>query len=174
MAYLLSIVITALIASSIVAGENLLSCGQANYYPSQYTCFDDNFLCPIVNGDRYVRCGPACYSAKQYSCATTTLQPISAGAQNCSATLFDPTEYVCLDGYYLCAVNNGTATFRCGEECYDPSKFGCAIGQLYPIGTTPPTCVSEYGDPNYCNYNGCNEAPCCAGLWDSADKCRPF
>ncbi|KAF8202620.1 carbohydrate binding-domain-containing protein [Mycena galopus ATCC 62051] len=174
----LSVALTAIITFSVVAAENLLQCGESQYYPSQYTCFDDDFLCPMVNGDRYFRCGLACYSTKEYSCATTTLQPISAGPQNCSETLFDPTQWVCLDRYIFCPIKNGTATLNCGDdsdpECYDPSVYGCAIGQLYPIGTTPPTCVSEYEDPNYCNYYGCTPGPCCAGLWDSADRCRPL
>jgi hypothetical protein len=89
MACILSFALTALVACSVVAAENLQSCGGSNYFPSQarprgdrlsellkaerltqYNCFDGNFLCPIVNGDVCVRCGEACYSVRQYRCKT--------------------------------------------------------------------------------------------------------
>ncbi|KAJ7896124.1 hypothetical protein B0H13DRAFT_2034445 [Mycena leptocephala] len=146
------------------------------YYLSQYTCFDDHFLCPVVNGERYIRCGDACYSTSQYSCAGTVLQPYSptgpSTTQNCSGSQFDPSQWVCLDGYYLCPIKNGVATLRCGEICYDSSKSSCAIGQVYPIGTPAPTCVGLFGASEYCIDVGCIQAPCCEGLWSSGGRCR--
>ncbi|KAJ6614764.1 hypothetical protein B0H10DRAFT_2043985 [Mycena sp. CBHHK59/15] len=104
MARLLSIVLTALVAS-IVSAEDLASCGSSNYYPSQYTCFD-GLLCPIVNGHVYNRCGDDCYSTTQYSC---------------------------LDGNFLCPIINGEANLRCGDDaCYAPSQYSCISGQLTP------------------------------------------
>ncbi|KAJ6585973.1 carbohydrate binding-domain-containing protein, partial [Mycena capillaripes] len=77
MACLSPIVLIALFACSFVAAEDLQSCGGSTYFPSQYTCFEDDFLCPIINGDVYIRCGEACYSTSQFSCSNTTLEPFS-------------------------------------------------------------------------------------------------
>ncbi|KAJ7105880.1 carbohydrate binding-domain-containing protein [Mycena epipterygia] len=63
MARLISIVLTAFVAG-VVALE---SCGTANYDPSQYTCFNNSLLCPIVNGVSYQACGEDCYSTAQYT-----------------------------------------------------------------------------------------------------------
>jgi len=69
----LTSVILAAVFASIAVGEELVSCGDQPYYPSQYTCFDDQFLCPIISGERYLRCGADCYSVSEYSCVGTTL-----------------------------------------------------------------------------------------------------
>ncbi|KAJ7766220.1 carbohydrate binding-domain-containing protein [Mycena metata] len=65
MTRLRSLVLTAIYASIVAA--DLESCGSANYDPTQYTCYDNTLLCPIVNGDKYLACGNDCYSASQYS-----------------------------------------------------------------------------------------------------------
>ncbi|KAL2267384.1 hypothetical protein VTJ83DRAFT_4661 [Remersonia thermophila] len=48
--------------------EDIHFCGPAPYYPSQYTCYDGNFLCPILYGQPTLRCGEACYSPDMYFC----------------------------------------------------------------------------------------------------------
>ena len=50
-----------------VVGEGLQTCGGAQYYPSQYTCFDNNFLCPTGPSGTYLRCNDACYLPSQYA-----------------------------------------------------------------------------------------------------------
>lgn len=35
---------------------------------SQYTCYDGNFLCPVLHGEPTFRCGPDCFLPGQYSC----------------------------------------------------------------------------------------------------------
>lgn len=50
-----------------VVGEDLQTCGVAQYYPSQYTCFDNDFLCPTSPSGTYLRCNDACYLPSQYS-----------------------------------------------------------------------------------------------------------
>ncbi|KAJ7691464.1 hypothetical protein B0H17DRAFT_1133769 [Mycena rosella] len=151
MARLLSISLTALVASSIVAAEDLLNCSGKKYYPSQ-----------------------ACLAIGPSDAQTPAILPSSTGKQSISqarASGIDKRE-----------------RSWCGDECYDPSQYGyahkppnkmtkadartnsCAIGQLYRVGTPPPTCVPEYEDPNNCNYYGCIQEECCAGLWDSADR----
>lgn len=34
----------------------------------KYTCYDGDFLCPVLNGERTLRCGPDCYLPEMYSC----------------------------------------------------------------------------------------------------------
>ncbi|KAF8185233.1 carbohydrate binding-domain-containing protein [Mycena galopus ATCC 62051] len=108
MVQLISFVLTAVFASiGVVAADNLENCGSSKYYPSQYTCFDNSFLCPILNGDKYLKCGNACYSTSQYSC---------------------------YDGDFLCPVQYGVATLKCGTACYNPTQYDCTYGQLGPVG----------------------------------------
>ncbi|KIK57080.1 carbohydrate-binding module family 52 protein [Collybiopsis luxurians FD-317 M1] len=129
MAPLIYFVLTALVAGVVVAqsSEDLLSCGSAMYYPSQYTCFDDDFLCPIINGDINLRCGDACYSTSQYSCSNDTLVSYDPNGpetlEDCGDAQFYPDQYVCLDGDFLCPFIDGNATLRCGDACYPPSQY---------------------------------------------------
>ncbi|CAK1355986.1 unnamed protein product [Cercospora beticola] len=61
---------------SATAGDTaaeLLSCGEAYYYASKYTCYDGDFLCPILNGEPTLRCGPDCYLPENYSCSNGKL-----------------------------------------------------------------------------------------------------
>ncbi|KAJ6568568.1 carbohydrate binding-domain-containing protein [Mycena capillaripes] len=178
MAVLLSIVLTAVVAR-IVAAEEGATCGNSTYFPSQYTCFDDSFLCPIINDDIYLRCGDACYSASQYSCANNTLAIIPQGGsqtqEDCGDAQFYPSQakklqYVCIDGDFLCPIINGAATLRCGDACYAPSQYNCANNQLFP--TTPPECVPEFGSSEVCTDQGCLQLLCCPGLFSVATKCR--
>lgn len=60
-------------AATLVFAEDLKTCGTAQYYPSQYTCFDGNFLCPIDAGTPTLRCGDACYLQSQYACSNNAL-----------------------------------------------------------------------------------------------------
>jgi len=53
--------------SRAVVGEDLQTCGVTQYYPSQYTCFDNDFLCPKGPSGTYLRCNDACYLPSQYS-----------------------------------------------------------------------------------------------------------
>ncbi|KAJ7237851.1 carbohydrate binding-domain-containing protein [Mycena rebaudengoi] len=74
MAPLISVVLTALVAS-LVAAQEFASCGGSTYDPLQYTCFDGKLLCPIVDGDKYLKCGDACYPTTHYTCINGELSP---------------------------------------------------------------------------------------------------
>ncbi|KAF7358747.1 hypothetical protein MSAN_01213700 [Mycena sanguinolenta] len=170
----ISLAVTALFALRVSA-EELLACGLSNYYPSQYTCFDDDFLCPIINGVTYIQCGKACYTNSQYSCSNGVLKPYNPKAvvlESCGVNQYDPSKYVCIDSGFLCPIINGQATLKCDETCYNPKQYGCNLDMIYPLGTSPPTCVPEYGDDEICNDEGCFVLPCCKGLISVADKCR--
>lgn len=51
-----------------VLGEDLEWCGDAQYYPSEYTCFDDSALCPILFGLPNQPCNGGCYAPEMYEC----------------------------------------------------------------------------------------------------------
>src|ERR1700761_2990603 len=40
----------------------------------KYTCYDGDFLCPILDGKPTLRCGPACYLPDMYSCSNGELE----------------------------------------------------------------------------------------------------
>ncbi|KAK4508256.1 hypothetical protein PRZ48_001994 [Zasmidium cellare] len=63
-------------------GEELRDCGEARYYASKYTCYDGDFLCPILNGEATLRCGEDCYLPEMYSCSNGELvyPPVSSTA----------------------------------------------------------------------------------------------
>lgn len=84
----------------LTAAEDLVGCGTARYYPSKYTCFDGNFLCPKANGEAYLRCGQACYSTKIYYCdANSQLQIYKPGPE--------PVQYCAGQPYYPSKVSSG-------------------------------------------------------------------
>ncbi|KAJ7192095.1 carbohydrate binding-domain-containing protein [Mycena pura] len=184
MAPFLSFVLSAVVAGIVaVSAEDLLSCGDAMYFPSQYTCFDGNFLCPIINGDRNLRCGADCYSTSQYTCSDDTLQlKPQDGAdtlENCGDARFSASQYVCFDGDFLCPIIDGTATLRCDDACFDPTQYTCTDGALSPVpapttsaAPPAPSCVSHFGDSQICSDQGCLQLACCPGLFAVADKCR--
>ncbi|KAE9398032.1 hypothetical protein BT96DRAFT_43836 [Gymnopus androsaceus JB14] len=157
-----------------------MSCGSSMYFPSQYTCFDDNFLCPILNGNIYIACGDTCYSTTQYSCSNTTLEVFPQSGpettEACGSVQFYPSQYVCLDGDFLCPFMDGNATLRCGAACYAPSQYSCSNGELSPINPPPPSlppCVTVDQPSQVCIPDGgCNILTCCPGLISIADKCR--
>ncbi|KAJ9637127.1 hypothetical protein H2199_007413 [Coniosporium tulheliwenetii] len=59
---------------------DLIYCGEARYLPSRYTCYEGNFLCPVINGVPTLKCGMDCYLPDMYSCSNDRLvyPPVSA------------------------------------------------------------------------------------------------
>ncbi len=63
----LSLLLSAGLAlAAVPVDKNLQACGDAWYLPSMYTCYDTNFLCPVINGTPTLRCGPDCYLTSMY------------------------------------------------------------------------------------------------------------
>lgn len=99
---LIDTLVPILASSALAAAQRdptgLKDCGFARYYSAEYTCYDGDFLCPIIDGKATLRCGPDCYDPAVYSCAndrlvqgpsntTTTIQPASnASPDNGSST----------------------------------------------------------------------------------------
>jgi len=85
---------------ALVAAENLQWCGDARYYPSQYTCFGTK-LCPKQNGEVYLPCGAACYSTNMYYCDNGALKlwnPIQEPLLHCSGQPYYASK-VCTSRY---------------------------------------------------------------------------
>ncbi|KAJ7822644.1 carbohydrate binding-domain-containing protein [Mycena olivaceomarginata] len=178
MAPLIHLVVAAFVGSVFAAlrPECLLACGESNYDPSQYTCFEDGTLCPINNGDRYLRCGDACYSTSLYTCSNTTLKPLSHSGveslEDCGSSTFYPSQHVCLEGEFLCPFVNEAATLRCDSSCFNPSQFYCDNGLQSPVGAPPMNCISAFGIDHECNGQDCRLLPCCPCLVHFEGSCR--
>ncbi|KAK1770213.1 hypothetical protein QBC33DRAFT_567560 [Phialemonium atrogriseum] len=72
--------ILALVASlmSPVRAEDMDSCGEASYFPSEYTCYDNSTLCPITFNLPTVPCEGAggCYASEMFSCKDGELETL--------------------------------------------------------------------------------------------------
>ncbi|KAJ7255657.1 carbohydrate binding-domain-containing protein, partial [Mycena rebaudengoi] len=149
MARLMSSIALSALLTGIITAQSLQSCGTAQYDPTQYTCFGNATLCPIVNGDKYLACGSACFSTTQYTCINAT-------------------------SGFLCPVINGTRTVGCGgTQCYSLNgEYTCNSGKLNQI---PAGCIGNFGSNPICDDNACvfyGGHPCCPGLLNVAGRCR--
>ncbi|OCK73736.1 carbohydrate-binding module family 52 protein [Lepidopterella palustris CBS 459.81] len=156
-------------AASAVLAEDLKNCGNAQYLPSQYNCYDGNFLCPITNGVPTLRCSDACYFASQYTCSNNQLAPVDQSMPNdlftCGDAKYYPWQYVCWDGNFLCPMLGGyKPTLRCGDACYDPAQYVCNNGNLVQISQT---CRHKW---DVCWDSG-TYYPCCDGLFCNGHMC---
>jgi hypothetical protein len=81
------------VAAPPPADTRLLPCNDAYYLPSQYTCYDGDFLCPVLDGEPTLRCGPACYRPEMYGCSDGELiyPPPSPGSGSASTSALATT-----------------------------------------------------------------------------------
>ncbi|EMD00635.1 hypothetical protein BAUCODRAFT_62475 [Baudoinia panamericana UAMH 10762] len=81
-------VTAAAIAAPPPVDSRLQPCGNAYYLPTQYTCYDTDFLCPVLNGVPTLQCGPDCYNPSTYRCSNGRLvyQPPATFASTASAS----------------------------------------------------------------------------------------
>lgn len=58
------------LAAPVILAEELRTCGGASYFPSEYACYGDSALCPIIHGLPTAHCGGSggCYAREQFSC----------------------------------------------------------------------------------------------------------
>ncbi|KAJ7758071.1 hypothetical protein B0H14DRAFT_2976308, partial [Mycena olivaceomarginata] len=174
----LSFVVLAALLSTIVTATDLAACGDAQYDPSNYTCFDNNFLCPIDGQVRELRCGDACYSLDRFSCSNTALVDNAVIGPDtlldCGDKRFNSTDYVCHDGDFLCPFVcidglsrclTGTfdrrATLRCADACYDPVKFSCIDDELHGLPPPNTNCLPLGG--TFRAVLGCLQSPIIVG-----------
>lgn len=54
-----------------VDGEDMETCGEASYFPSEYNCYNNSTLCPIIYNLPTLPCGNdtgGCYASEMFSC----------------------------------------------------------------------------------------------------------
>ncbi|KAG4431302.1 hypothetical protein IFR05_013213 [Cadophora sp. M221] len=66
---LLPSLLPSLALAQLSSDESLHPCGEVSYYPSKYTCYDTDYLCPVLGGKPTLRCDPDCYLPEMYSCS---------------------------------------------------------------------------------------------------------
>lgn len=61
------------------SAEETQTCGAANYFPSQYTCYNNSALCPKAYSLPTVPCAGSggCYSPRELSCSDGVLRSLS-------------------------------------------------------------------------------------------------
>ncbi|KAB5515184.1 glycogen debranching enzyme [Coniochaeta sp. 2T2.1] len=67
------------------ADGQLFACGDAFYSKSKYTCYDGDFLCPVLDGQPTLRCNEDCYLPSMYGCDDNHLVQVPAQASTASA-----------------------------------------------------------------------------------------
>ncbi|KAL3462391.1 hypothetical protein BJX64DRAFT_288512 [Aspergillus heterothallicus] len=110
-------------AQSPPVEEMLLDCAGQPYWNSEYNCYGNGTLCPILEGVRTLPCGQDCYLESMYTC---------------------------FDEIKLCPVIEGEPTFPCGQDCYLPSQYRCVdavLGQIPPDDSPGQTSVAPAPKP---------------------------
>jgi hypothetical protein len=119
---------SALILAAIAgfATATLKSCGTSQYDPTQYVCYNGNFLCPIIAGEALKQCGNACYSTFQYTCTGAALSQLPRTASPVTLTAWNPT---------VPAIHGQPVT-ACGLKLW----VGGATCAYCPSAVPPPSC----------------------------------
>ncbi|KAK3117370.1 hypothetical protein LTR53_001360 [Teratosphaeriaceae sp. CCFEE 6253] len=110
---------------------NLKPCGEAYYLTSQYTCYDGDFLCPVLDGAPTLRCGPACYSPAMYGCSDGELVYPALAAVSGSGT--------------------GASVTGSGGTTASTSASSASTSSGAAVCTETPT-TQHLSDPPYENY----------------------
>ncbi|KAF3038763.1 hypothetical protein E8E11_005389 [Didymella keratinophila] len=93
-------------------------CGSAPYRPGEYTCWNGNFLCPVLNGEATLACGgTACYNPREYNCAD--------GKLGTPAEVPPPPQPTCGGLYATCGYNGNLPC--CSDDYY------CAASKCRPF-----------------------------------------
>ncbi len=92
---LIRLAIIAVIATAQAQGDAMESCGTAQYFPSEYTCYGNRTLCPVVYSLATTPCSSSggCYSRQMFSCEGGRLQmlPMATGPFTLTAHGTRPT-----------------------------------------------------------------------------------
>ena len=129
----------ALAALVVTRAEELKQCGSVQYYPSQYTCFEEYTLCPIISSLPTLPCSGACYSPDMYECVNEKLRllPVAASPFIMAAHGDGPAssgQLVTACGGYLILGPASACTWCCSSS----SSGGCGEYQnktvLFPNG----------------------------------------
>ncbi|KAK3334061.1 carbohydrate binding-domain-containing protein [Cercophora scortea] len=134
-----------LIAAALLALGNgvlgvLKPCGKAQYDPTQYVCYDNQFLCPIIAGEPLSYCSGACYSKFQYKCVNNVLGVLPGLAAGTSFTLTVSNPTLPINGKFVTA---GGLHLSLGgtTSSYCPTQVGSAC----PPGNITAISAGSYG-----------------------------
>ncbi|KAI1441765.1 carbohydrate-binding module family 52 protein [Annulohypoxylon stygium] len=58
--------------------DGLMPCGSSRYSINDHTCYQSNFLCPVVDKKRTLKCGNDCYTPHDFSCDDGKLVQVQA------------------------------------------------------------------------------------------------
>lgn len=124
-----SLLVAAVIGLARSVVGDLLQCGDARYDPTQYVCYNNNFLCPIISGEPLSYCSGACYSKFMYTCSHNVLVTLPTLPQGTPFTLTASNPNLAVDGKPITAggqrlVIGGTTSSYCptGVPC-PPGDF---------------------------------------------------
>ncbi|PKS12468.1 hypothetical protein jhhlp_000674 [Lomentospora prolificans] len=114
------------LGAALVAAEDLEWCGDARYYPSEYTCFDDSFMCPVLFGLPNLPCNGGCYADQMYQCDDGSLK--LRGEQKKPFVLKTASSSEHVDGLVVNACGGylaiGTGAREC-PQCKDSDDVDC-------------------------------------------------
>jgi len=110
----------ATLAAAAVSAEDVLPCGSATYFPSEYTCHGNSTLCPRVYGLATLPCSSSgCYSPQAFSCSADgslknlpkATSPFTLTAFGTRTTYFNQSVKAC--GGYLAIGANARECTSC-------------------------------------------------------------
>jgi len=151
-----SLILAILSLGYSVAGD-LLPCGDANYDPTQYVCYNNNFLCPIISGEPLSYCSGACYSKFMYACSNNALVQLPTVPSGTPFTLTASNPTIAVDGKPVTAgglhltIGGTTASFcptQVGTSC-PPGNITAflASGGTFAMDVEVPGGQQGYLDP---------------------------
>lgn len=104
------------LTATLAVAEDLEWCGDnARYFPSEYTCFDDSFLCPVLFGLPNLPCGGGCYADQMYTCDGGSLKLRGEQKEPFILTTASSSEHV--DGLVVNACGGYLAIGTGAREC---------------------------------------------------------
>jgi hypothetical protein len=127
--------------------EDLKSCGEAPYYPSEYTCYSNSTLCPVTLGLATLPCDKACYHGEMYQCVSGKIRllpeastPFTLVSHGMSQHINNQTVKAC--GNFLAI---GAGARECVSCLNSPPQYECGTYQnktaLLPNGEMVSLCV---------------------------------
>ncbi|KAF1983291.1 carbohydrate-binding module family 52 protein [Aulographum hederae CBS 113979] len=145
-------------ACAIGAAVAQLQCGTIEYNPALYSCYDGDFLCPIISGDATKKCGDACYDADIYDCkADSTLAEKPAEDNPFTLIAHNPLYYG-INGKVIngCSRHFFLRDLPCaycpegigGLDCSMFSENATVLGGISGLMTTVPGGQLFYIEPN--------------------------
>ena len=108
-----------------VLGEDLESCGDAQYYPSEYTCFNNSTLCPLLFGLPNQPCNGGCYAPEMYECDSGRLGLLPESESPFKLVSHSAVSRV--EGHQVRACGNYLAIGTGARECHS-CNGGAACG----------------------------------------------